>query len=180
MQSPLTFSLCSDRREDALAPRASGAVKRDVRTTWLALSFIGATSLGLGGCITSPSWEYGATAEAKKAELGPCPDGLLEDGEDGDNQIRKVGGRDGYWFTFVDTWGTMVEPKGDFKMSEGGPPGSKYAARARGKVAKAGESLYVGLGFNFTNPKTPFDVSQAKGIRFWAKGPARFASRPPT
>src|SRR5262245_48551196 len=78
-----------------------------------------------GACITSAPWEYGSTAEIRKTVLGACPNGLLDDAEDGDGQIVKVGGRDGYWFTFVDEWGSTIEPKGEFKMSPGGPPGSK-------------------------------------------------------
>ena len=129
--------------------------------------------LALGGCISSPPWEYGPTAEAKKLHLGPCKNGMLDDAEDGDTQIIKAGGRDGYWYTFADQWGSTVDPKGKFRMQEGGPPGSRYAARITGKTAKAGESIYVGMGFSFTNPKMPYDASWAKGIRFWGKGPGR-------
>lgn len=131
------------------------------------------------GCITSPVWEYGATAAAKKAELGACSNGLLDDAEDGDNQISEVAERDGYWFTFVDQWGSTIEPKGEFVMSEGGRPGSKRAARMSGKMARAGDSLYAGMGFAMTNPKTPYDVSPATGIRFWAKGPGQVRFKMP-
>src|SRR5688572_9314364 len=90
-----------------------------------------ALALCTSACITSSPWEYGPTAEIKNTKLGPCPGGQLDDAEDGNGQIVKSGGRDGYWFTFVDEWGTTVEPKGEFKMTSGGPPGSKFAARAR-------------------------------------------------
>ena len=133
----------------------------------------------LAGCITSPVWEYGPTADAKKASLGPCPNGLLDDAEDGNNQINVVDGRDGYWFTFADEYGSTISPKGDFVMSEGGPDGSKYAARMTGKMADAGDSLYVGMGFALTNPKTPFNLEPAKGIRFWAKGPGKVRFKTP-
>jgi len=156
---------------------AEPAARRRRGTGRLLLS--AALSLALVGCITSAPWEYGATAEIRDTVLGPCPNGLLEDAEDGDNQIVKSGGRDGYWFTSVDEWGTTVEPKGEFKMSPGGPPGSKNAAHAHGVTAKAGESIYVVLGFAFTNPKTPFDARPAEGIRFWAKGPGRIRFKTP-
>jgi endoglucanase len=148
-------------------------------STRLKLPVWAALVLCTSACITSSPWEYGPTAEIRQTKLGPCPSGLLDDAEDGDSQIAKSAGRDGYWFTFVDEWGTTVEPKGEFKMSPGGPPGSKHAARASGTTAKSGDSIYVGLGFALTNPKTPYNASQAKGIRFWAKGPGRVRFKTP-
>ena len=47
------------------------------------------------------------------------------------------------------------------------------------EMAPAGDSLYVGVGFGLTNPKTPFDLSKAKGISFWAKGPGRVRFKAP-
>ena len=135
----------------------------------------------LSGCITSPTWEYGDTAEAKQIKLGTCPQGLIDDGEDNDSQIIKVEGRDGYWFTFADTEGTTVKPKGDFVMDQGGPPGSdsKHAARMTGRVAASGKSLYVGLGFALRSPKGPYDASKYQGVSFWAKGPGRIRFKTP-
>jgi len=133
----------------------------------------------VGGCITSPTWKYGETAEAKETKLESCPNGLIDDGEDANNQVLKVEGRDGYWFTFADNEGTTVEPKGDFRMTPGGPPGSKYAARMTGKVAPAGKSLYVGMGFALRSPKRPYDASKYQGVSFWAKGPGRVRFKTP-
>ncbi|MBN2195078.1 MAG: hypothetical protein JW751_19835 [Polyangiaceae bacterium] len=107
------------------------------------------------GCITSPVWEYGATADAKKAELGACSNGAIDDGEDGDNQVIDIAGRDGYWFTFVDEWGSTIQPKSEFKMAEGGREGSRFAPRMRGKMGQAGESLYGGHGLRFHQPEDP-------------------------
>ncbi|HEX9620327.1 MAG TPA: hypothetical protein VF989_09340 [Polyangiaceae bacterium] len=135
--------------------------------------------LGASGCITSPTWDYGKTAEAKESSLGPCPNGMIDDGEDGDSQIIKVDERDGYWFTSVDEVGSEIQPKGDFKMAEGGPEGSKHAARATGKTAATGQSIYVVLGFGLTSSKVPYDARPAKGVRFWAKGPARIRLKVP-
>lgn len=133
----------------------------------------------LVGCITSPVYEYGATAEAKKTSLGACPNGLIDDAEDGNGQVIEVAGRDGYWFTFVDEWGSTVEPRGEFKMSAGGIEGSQHAPRMTGKMAPTGDSLYAGMGFAFTNPKTPYDAGAAQGVRFWAKGPGKIRFKAP-
>jgi endoglucanase len=103
----------------------------------------------------------------------------LDDGEDNDNQIKKLGGRDGYWFSFADTWGTTIEPKGQFSFAPGGANGTKLAAHIKGRTASSGESIYAGMGFAFTNPKTPYNAGEAKGIRFWAKGPGRIRFKTP-
>ncbi len=110
-----------------------------------------------------------------------CPNGLLDDAEDGNTQVILADDRDGYWFAFVDTWGSVMEPKSRFVMTSGGYPEgeSKFAANVRGKLAVMGESVYAGFGFAFTNPKTPFDISKAKGIRFWAKGPGKIRFKIP-
>jgi endoglucanase len=133
----------------------------------------------LAGCITDPPHKWGDTPEAKKLQLGPCPNGLIDDGEDNNNQIIEQQNRDGYWFTFADEEGSTIEPQGDFVMSPGGPPGSKYAARMRGKMAAKGKSLYVGMGFSLKSPKVPYDATWAKGISFWAKGPGKVRFKTP-
>jgi endoglucanase len=79
----------------------------------------------------------------------------------------------------VDEAGSTIEPKGDFKMAAGGPEGSKYAARATGKTAASGQSIYVVLGFALTSSKVPYDARPATGVRFWAKGPARIRFKLP-
>jgi endoglucanase len=133
------------------------------------------------GCITSPVWKYGDTKIAKETEMSSCLNGLLDDAEDGNTQVAIADGRDGYWFAFVDTWGSVMEPKNKFVMAKGGFPEGKsqFAANVKGKLAEAGDSVYAGFGFAFTNPKTPFDISKAKGIRFWAKGPGKIRFKIP-
>ena len=132
------------------------------------------------GCITSPPGTFGITADAKKEKLKQCPGGLIDDLEDGDTQIIKKEGREGYWFTFADTEGSTIKPKGNFEAGAGGAtPGSKRAAHIQGKVAASGKSLYVGVGFAFLNPKGKYDASKYKGISFWAKGPGKVRFKTP-
>jgi hypothetical protein len=101
-----------------------------------------------------------------------CPDGLLDDGEDGNNQNAPVGDRGGYWYTFRDKKGTVIEPTagedgGTFAMSPGGH-GSQFAARFHGKVG-TGAPLFAGMGMNFIDPKAPYDASKYAGIAFYAR-----------
>jgi endoglucanase len=116
-----------------------------------------------------------AQAVGKEGDsLASCgAQGLVDDCEDGNNQTKVVEGRGGYWYTFTEGHGTTVVPQagaagGNFAMSPGGVNGSKYAARARGRVAE-GEIVFGALGLNFADPKGLYDASRYKGIAFWAK-----------
>ena len=100
------------------------------------------------------------------------PDGMLDDGEDGNNQNMPVGDRGGYWYTFRDKKGTTIEPiagedGGTFAMSPGGH-GGQFAARFHGKIG-TGAPLFGGMGMNFVDPKAAYDASKYAGISFWAR-----------
>src|SRR4051812_9983533 len=97
-------------------------------------------ALAAGGCIAPQASAPGA-APGSPASLGGAsafkdcgPEGLIDDGEDGNNQSLPVGNRGGYWYTFIDKTGTTTvtpmagEQGGTFAMSEGGVNGSKFAA----------------------------------------------------
>ena len=76
-------------------------------------------------------------------------EGLIDDGEDGNNQNLPNDNRGGYWYTFRDKKGTTIEPVagedgGTFAMSEGGH-GSQFAARFHGKIG-TGAPLFGGMG----------------------------------
>ena len=108
-------------------------------------------------------------SDLKALNAGACTQSaLVDDAEDGDNRVLIADKRGGYWYTYADTIGTTISPSGSFKMTEGGAEGSKYSARMTGKVATGG-IVYAGMGFLFTEPKTPYDVSCCKGVSFWAK-----------
>jgi endoglucanase len=99
-------------------------------------------------------------------------EGLIDDGEDGNNQNNNADNRGGYWYTFRDKKGTTIEPVagedgGTFAMSEGGH-GSQFAARFHGKIG-TGAPLFGGMGMNFVDPKEVYDSSKYAGISFWAK-----------
>jgi hypothetical protein len=131
-----------------------------------------AASIGGG---TAPAG--GTAAAAPGAEAGDAlanceTEGLIDDGEDGNNQNLPHGNRGGYWYTFRDKVGTTVEPTageegGTFAMSPGGHA-SQLAARFHGKVGN-GTILFAGMGLNFVDPKGLYDASKATGISFWAK-----------
>lgn len=98
-----------------------------------------------------------------------CSNTLIDDLEDGDSRSVVTEDRGGYWYTYVDKEGSTVEPSGSFAPVEGGANGSSKAARMQGKMATA-NIVYAGIGFNLTDPMSPYDLSKANGICFHAKG----------
>ena len=120
----------------------------------------------------------GGASTAAAAAAGPqvgkdCgPNGLIDDGEDGNNQNLPNDNRGGYWYTFKDKGTTTVEPTageegGTFAMSEGGHD-SQYAARYHGTIG-TGSVVFSGMGMNFVDPKDAYDASKYAGVSFWAK-----------
>ncbi|HVZ86706.1 MAG TPA: hypothetical protein VHG72_07045, partial [Polyangia bacterium] len=95
-------------------------------------------ALGLSvGCIgvsqkkVAASGTIGGSGQDVKvchAGARPADDGLIDDFEDGNNQLASEGGRDGYWWPKVDTAGSTLEPT-PFATSEGADDGSETAIR---------------------------------------------------
>jgi endoglucanase len=130
-----------------------------------------AASIGKGSMAAAA----GAPAPAATASAGTsaCPEGMIDDGEDGNNQNIPTGDRGGYWYTFADKAGTTVTPMagelgGQFAMSEGGANGSHYGANFKGKVGVA-SIVFAGMGMNFIDPKGQYNSAKFTGISFWAK-----------
>jgi endoglucanase len=103
-----------------------------------------------------------------------CPgEGMIDDGEDNNNQIMVAAARNGYWYTFVDGFGSDVTPipgdvGGIFEMTAGGANKTGHAARMQGTVSD-GVGAFAGMGFNLVEPKLPYDASRYQGITFFAK-----------
>jgi hypothetical protein len=109
-------------------------------------------------------------------------DTLLDDLEDKDNGVSKIGGRTGYWYTYLDAYGSTITPKPD---STGAAPllpgstdchGGTSCIMVSGTTAAADEVAmtypYAGVGFDFSNAKKPclYDGSAYSGIKLWARG----------
>src|SRR5688572_3396878 len=131
-----------------------------------------ALPVALAGCAQFRPPAEGS--ERARAAEGPASDpcakqALIEDGEDGDDQIAVRAGRSGYLYTFADDKGTSIEPKGDdVKPAGGGAGGSSFALRVKGKLAADGEP-YAGIGFSFSEPKASYDATSWRGLSFVAK-----------
>src|SRR5262245_59239145 len=94
--------------------------------------------------------------EKVKAAAHCAKKALLEDAEDGDDQVNVQGGRGGYVYTFADEKGSTVSPKDDFKPASGGADGSHRSLRITGKVT-TGEEAYAGVGLSLKEPEGLYD-----------------------
>jgi hypothetical protein len=123
--------------------------------------------LGVGCRVNPTSPDMENTSDGKA-----CPaEGKIDDAEDNNNQILVQDGRAGYIYTYVDPTGSTVEPRGGgavFTMSPGGANGSQYAMRMSGTLSN-GDPVYAAMGFNFADPRGPYDLSKYKGVSFYAK-----------
>ena len=126
------------------------------------------------GCIGVSAKPAGSTAAlgnpaaVKKCRaVRPAEDGAIDDLEDGDNQITKIGGRNGYWWSAADPNGSKIE----MQTTEPGA-GSEMSMRMTGKTAagKPEDGTWgVQLGINFVNEGLFYDASKYAGIAFKAK-----------
>jgi hypothetical protein len=116
-----------------------------------------------GGLLAGP------VPRAAQVSVNTCDEkALIDDCEDGDDQILTREGRGGFFYTFADKAGSTVSPSETaFQMATGGPSGSTHAVHLAGKVAGSGE-VYVGTGLDFTQAGT-YDASRFKGVAFSAK-----------
>jgi len=148
-------------------------------------SFAGSFNTGVGGAVTSggtsgkaggSSAGGGPTGAAGGTPVGGCrvaagvaAELLIDDLEDGDNTIRPLGSRVGYWFTFNDGTATQV-PSGAIFMPQTGGHSAMYSAHTSGPAFM---TWGAGIGFDFNNTASKscaYDATAYKGIKFWAKG----------
>lgn len=104
----------------------------------------------------------------ERVELSCQDKAMIDDGEDRNDQILVRDGRGGYFYTFVDSAGSSIEPGAAFKMDKPGGNDSKYAVHIKGQLAAGGE-VYAGVGLDFRSPRGPYNASKYKGVAFLAK-----------
>ncbi|HVV53637.1 MAG TPA: hypothetical protein VHO06_28535 [Polyangia bacterium] len=95
---------------------------------------------------------------------------LIDNFEDGNNQIVLLEGRDGPDYTYADTTGTTITPAAGstFVSATPGNAGSTRAAHFNGKLSTAA-TVWAGFGMDFLAPKGLYNASKYAGISFYAK-----------
>ena len=109
---------------------------------------------------------------------GTAADVLIDDLEDGDNVLKAIGNRQGYWYTYGTDKAQMPAPGTTFVPTAGGKS-PLFASLTSGSVAPATETVptNAGMGFDFNNhfkKSCAYNASVYKGITFWAKGTVPF------
>jgi hypothetical protein len=103
--------------------------------------------------------------------MQPAPDGLFDDFEDDNSQVALQNGRSGYWWVAHAPHATVSAPGNEFRVSDGGPAGSKKAAHFAGKTDVA-DLWGASLGGNFLTGGF-YDASKYAGVSFKLKGAAK-------
>ena len=123
--------------------------------------------------VARPLAAHGAAASRLTRDEPRCRhDLVIEDGADADPQ-HQLGG---YWFSYADNSGSSVHPPpatlgGVFSLEARRAEDPAFVARMFGVVGNS-EPHFVGMGFNFSDPREPFDASAYRGFAFLAKGGA--------
>jgi len=146
-----------------------------------------AGSAPTGTAGTAPAGTGGQMGGALSAcpappAAGAIGDTLIDDLEDKDNGVAKVGGRSGFWYTYVDALGSTITPKPDSTGAAPLLPGSTNCHGGMACIIVSGTTgaadtvgmkyPYAGVGFDFSNAKKPcvYNGSAYSGIKFWARG----------
>jgi hypothetical protein len=111
----------------------------------------------------------GTGSDIKVCHAGtrPADDGLIDDFEDGNNQLASEAGRDGYWWPKKDPVGSTLEPT-PFAPSEGANDGSDTALHVTGKTVGIDGAWGAGFGVNMVR-NALYDASKYAGVTFRAK-----------
>ncbi|WP_433927525.1 carbohydrate binding domain-containing protein [Sorangium cellulosum] len=102
---------------------------------------------------------------------------LIDDMEDGDGAIEKVGGRVGYWYSYNDGTGTQTPPVSTEEMHVGFLPEALTPPRGQSTMAMhtfgSGFTDWgAGVRFPLNRPEMvalAYDASAYTGIVFWAR-----------
>jgi hypothetical protein len=118
----------------------------------------------------SPPIDAGPSFDAK-----PFDKKVIDDLDDGNDQLPMVDGRRGFWYVYHDTTvgGVQTPPDTDFNPTAMGASGSAYAARTTGSGFTewgAGMGFDINVGPENNALKGTFDAGAYTGISFQAKG----------
>jgi hypothetical protein len=150
----------------------------------------GTTGVGTAGTTGAGGMMGGSLAACPvPAAAGAITDLLIDDLEDGDNGLAKVGNRTGFWYTYVDALGSMIVPKPDPSGAIPLKPGTTNCHGGTSCILISGATVanmedlvtpanskyaFAGVGFDLSNAKKPcvYNASAYAGIKFWVRGDA--------
>jgi len=121
-------------------------------------------------CPVDPIAEAAAAAAGPPkacSKTHPTDEGLVDDFEDGDTQLSKVEGRDGYWFTSHDDKGSTIGPTPLTMAGEGAGAAGK-SLHVAGVTSGAPGAWGALWGASFVG-QGAYDASKHTGMSFKAK-----------
>jgi hypothetical protein len=130
----------------------------------------GCTSQPMAKCPVDPSAppELAAAGPPKAcSKTHTTDDGLVDDFDDGNTQVAKVEGRDGYWFTSHDDKGSTIGPS-PLTMTGEGAGGAGKSLHLTGVTSGATGAWGALWGANFAG-QGAYDASKHTGMSFKAK-----------
>ncbi|MFL5305294.1 MAG: hypothetical protein ACJ8F1_08775 [Polyangia bacterium] len=95
---------------------------------------------------------------------------VVDDFEDGNNQLRLLDGRTGALYTYKDTVGSTITPAAGatFTPTAPGDVTPAFAAHVTGTLANT-TTVWAGFGMDFLSPKALYNGAKYTGISFYAK-----------
>jgi hypothetical protein len=147
-----------------------------------AVGTAGSTAVGTAGTAAGGMSGGALTSCPVPPAMGAATDLLIDDMEDGDNGVKHVGNRTGFWYTYLDALGSTIIPKPDPAGASPLKPGTSNCHGGTSCVLISGATVvgapddmmyaYAGVGFDLSNAGKPcvYNGSAYTGIKFWARG----------
>jgi endoglucanase len=102
---------------------------------------------------------------------------VIDDFEDGNNQVRLLDGRNGPLYTYADSAGSTITPAAGSTFAPATPGNGTSARAAHFSGTLAGSSsVFAGFGADMLAPKALYSASKYTGISFFAKKGSASAS----
>jgi hypothetical protein len=142
----------------------------------------GSTGVGTGGTAAGGMSGGALTTCPVPPAMGAATDLVIDDMEDGDNGVKRIGNRTGFWYTYLDALGSTITPKPDPAGASPLKPGTTNCHGGTSCVIITGMTVvgapddmmyaYAGVGFDLSNAGKPcvYNGSAYAGIKFWARG----------
>ncbi|WP_437670344.1 hypothetical protein [Sorangium sp. So ce131] len=168
------FVACGD---DGDGGGGSGGTGSGTGTTGTGTDTGSGTGTGTGAGTGTGTTGATTSATTGGGEELPTISDLIDDMEDGDNAIRVVTGREGYWYSFNDETpdATQTPAAGEdadpFAMTAL-TPAREQSTKAACTKGSGFATWGAGIGFDLLSTdgvKAAYDGSAHQGITFWAK-----------
>lgn len=164
--APADSTLADSARPDGALETSATDADAAIDSTLAADTAVAAVDSGIDSKPTD-TLVAADTADAFDGSLG-CA--LVDDFEDGDEQLGVRCGRGGFWFTFNDgTAGGVQTPAPTVRCLPSTPTGRAGSTWAAHTTGTGFTSWGGGIGFHFVSASASYDARPFTGLGFWAR-----------